>query len=269
MKGAGQTGEKTVVSTDLATLVKLDIAALVAWGKERLEAAGTELEVRKVKADAKALEAYARAMKAGKEAQQAAVEITLRAERKLQQQLKRTKRNRGGRPRKTPSETDEVSEPTLAQIGVSQPRSSENAVLAEVTPEQFEAGITALRERGELTQGAMRNLMGQAMAGGLSPVEIEDSIKAEKARQPEPPPAAAPRLKIDLSPVATAISDLDVNDLWRFDPTACAATVVPVVRDHVLDRARFCRAWLDKFITAVEEKERAETQGGEPGREAA
>src|SRR5205085_88457 len=85
--GAGRDGdaaaadgpaEVAVVSTDIATLATLDVAALVAWGKERLDAAGSGLEVQKVKATAAAVAAYQRAVGAGKEAQQGAVEITVR-----------------------------------------------------------------------------------------------------------------------------------------------------------------------------------------------
>lgn len=167
---------------------------------------------------------------------------------------------------------DGTAQPTLADLGVDKRRAHENAVLAEVTPEQFEAGITALRERGELTQGAMLNLMGQAMAGGLSPDELEASIMAEKARRPKPEPLRL-RDDIDLSPVATAIFDLEGSNLWGFDPLACAATVTPLLRARLLRRARECRGWLDRFIGAVEQQPEKGGQHGpageKPGREAA
>jgi hypothetical protein len=235
------------VTTDLATLATFDAAALVAWGKERLDAAGSGLEVKKVKATAAAVAAYQRAVGAGKEAQQAAIEVTIRCERRLQQELKKFEKNKGGRPSKTVVDDTTVSDsPSRRSLGLDKTNVGKNAVLAEVTPEQFEAALDALRSRGELTMEAARSTIEQALAGGVDPDDIEAVVK--RRREPE-----QVKLNIDLSPAGSAIFDLEVNNLWTFDPADCAVRVSPILRKRVLGRARVCRDWLDRFIARVEE----------------
>lgn len=258
------------MSTDIATLATLDVAALVAWGKERLDAAGSGLEVQKVKATAAAVAAYQRAVGAGKEAQQGAVEITVRCERRLQQELKKLEKNKGakgnpgGRGAKVVQSEDRTTQPTLAELGVDKRRASENSVLAEVTVEQFEAALDALRARGELTMEAARSTISQALAGGMSPGEIETSVKKRRGKPEQV------KMKIDLSPAGSAIFDLEVNNLWTFDPADCARRISPLVRERMRRRACVCRDWLDRFIASVEELSgHGQTAQADRGREEA
>lgn len=73
---------------------------------------------------AAAAEIYARRQKLGEEASDLALSIKIEALRKLGGMLEQTPRHVGGRPEKTGTETELVSAPTLAELGLSKKESA-------------------------------------------------------------------------------------------------------------------------------------------------
>jgi hypothetical protein len=98
-----------------------------------------------------AAKVWAQRQKLGIEAQNSATEFVVRAERRLGEILRQTKRNQGGRPGKKPV-TLEVQVSKLNEIGISRNLSSRAQRLTKIPPEKFEAAIAQTKkERKEIT----------------------------------------------------------------------------------------------------------------------
>jgi hypothetical protein len=95
----------------------------------------------------------------GTEAQNYAVEIKLRAERRMGEMLKQTKKNKGGRPEETGIYPDTGLPPTLEEIGISKVQSSRWQAMAAVPAEKFEAYVADNRKDRELTTAGVMDLV--------------------------------------------------------------------------------------------------------------
>ena len=224
-------------------LAKRSIPELIEWGKEAIEKAGTWPELRKVKATAAAVEAFQRAVKAGNEAIATSSEIQIRAKAKLGEQLAKIPKNKGGAGRhSTSSKKESVGNPTLSEIGLSKKESAEAQELARAGAAKLEAGIKALRETGELTEGNVQKVMRQALRDGLEPQQIEETVKQ----------SMGPRRKAGPPLPATHLYSLDGLTFLELDPAACAEGLFPEERAKRIAMAREVIAWLADFILAVE-----------------
>ena len=233
------------MSGDLVeVLAKRSIPELIEWGKEAIEKAGTWPELRKIKATAAAVEAFQRAVKAGNEAIAASTEIQIRAKVKLGEQLAKIPKNKGGAgTHLTGSKKEPVGEPRLSDMGLSKKESFEAQELADAGAARLEAGIKALREAGELSEGNVQKVMRQALRDGLDPPQIEEIVKQSMgARRKAGPPLPA-----------THLYSLDGLTFLDLDPAACAEGLFPEERAKRIAMAREVIAWLTDFILAVEE----------------
>ena len=224
-------------------LAKRSIPELIEWGKEAIEKAGTWPELRKVKATAAAVEAFQRAVKAGNEAIAASTEIQIRAKVKLGEQLAKIPKNKGGGDQKSDHRSkSKTGDPTLTDMGLSKKESAEAQELALAGAAKLEAGIKALREAGELTEGNVQKVMRQALRDGLEPQQIEETVKQ----------SMGPRRKTGPPLPATHLYSLDGLTFLKLDPAACAEGLFPEERAKRIAMAREVIAWLADFILAVE-----------------
>jgi hypothetical protein len=99
-----------------------------------------------------AAKVWAQRQKLGIEAKNSATEFVVRAERRLGEILRQTKRHQGGRPGKKPV-TLQVQVSKLKEIGISRNLSSRAQRLTEMPAEKFEAAIAQTKKEGkEITQ---------------------------------------------------------------------------------------------------------------------
>lgn len=68
------------------------------------------------------------------------------------EELAAVEKNRGGRPAETGAGGEPVSEPTLAELGVTKRESSTYQALAKPSPEQFETIVETVRETGGMSR---------------------------------------------------------------------------------------------------------------------
>jgi len=237
------------MSNDLVEdLAYRSLPELKEWGLRSIEEATTWPELRKVKATAAAVEAFLKAAKASNDLVDAATEIQIRTKAKLGEYLAKTGKAKGGErggkasldgSRKEPSNPT----PTLAEMGISKKDSAEAQELARAGAARLEAGIKALKETGELTEGNMQKVMHEAVRDGLAPSQIEEVVKrnTEPRRKPGPPLPA------------THLYSLDGLTFLELDPAACAEGLFPEERAKRIAMAREVISWLTDFILAVEE----------------
>jgi N6-adenosine-specific RNA methylase IME4 len=118
-----------------------------------VEQAKTVDEVVDIRNKADALRAYARQAK-NHQLEQDALEIRLRAERRMGQILAETERDPGGRPEigdgnTPPSRGGVFVQPSLADLGVSYNLSARAQRMAKLDDDQFESYLAEVREDGE------------------------------------------------------------------------------------------------------------------------
>jgi len=115
-----------------------------------LAKARTTDEVRKIRSEAAALRAYAKQAK-NRQLEVDAAEIRIRAERRVGELIDAQRQNNGlspgGRPKKTGSESDPVSQPTLEAAGIDKHLAHRARKLAEVPEQQFENLVADWRDR--------------------------------------------------------------------------------------------------------------------------
>jgi hypothetical protein len=131
-----------------------DTFVLIALDRARqwLVSAGSIEEVNELRARAEAVRVYTRQAELGKEAENAAAEIRLRAERRVGELLKEMPRNVGGRPTETGPHERPVS---LGQLGVSKNESSAFQRMAAMPEDEFEGRLTAARHNGRVSRAAV------------------------------------------------------------------------------------------------------------------
>lgn len=123
-----------------------------------LSECSTIQEAKKYRDFAEAARVYAETSRLGTEAQNKAVEIKLRAERRMGQILAEMPKNEGGRPPKTGIGIDTGFEQpqTLEEIGISKMQSSRWQQEASLPEEDFERFVAETRaEGGELTSAGL------------------------------------------------------------------------------------------------------------------
>ena len=133
---------------DRATFVLIALDRARQW----LVSAGSIEEVNELRARAEAVRIYTRQAELGKEAENAAAEIRLRAERRVGELLRQTPKNVGGRPRETGRGDRPVS---LGQLGVSKDESSAFQRMAKIPEDDFEGRLTTARENGRVSRAAV------------------------------------------------------------------------------------------------------------------
>lgn len=147
-----------------------------------LEACVSVDEVKSISDDAAALAAYARQAK-DKDLQKMAIDIRMRARRRLGEMMAAQKakagKNKGGRPRKTGVSETPVS---LAEAGIDKNLARESRAAAALSPEAFEAEIESrkaeLDARAESLEAAAEAL---AIISADAPLNAAfDEVKAAK-----------------------------------------------------------------------------------------
>jgi hypothetical protein len=137
---------------DRATFVMIALDRARQW----LVSAGSIEEVNELRARAEAVRVYTRQAELGREAENAAAEIRLRAERRVGELLKEMPRNVGGRPReagrKTRRDDRQVS---LGELGVSRDESSTFQRLAAIPEDDFESRLASAKGSGRVSRAAM------------------------------------------------------------------------------------------------------------------
>lgn len=133
-------------------------------------------EAKDIRDKAEAMRAYARQAK-NKDLESDAWEIRTRAERRLGELIVLQKQtvglNEGGRPSKTPTISEEVSRPTLADAGIDHKLSSWAQQVASIPTEGFEAAIAEGREAvAEGREKATAALFGRVV--GMPAFSAED-----------------------------------------------------------------------------------------------
>ncbi len=128
----------------MTQLVKYDAAC------QAIAEAKTTDEVKDIRDRAEAMRAYGKQAK-NRRLEVDAAEIRLRAERRLgeiiQQQKETAGLHEGGRPSKTPTQSEGVSKATLSDAGIDYKLSSRAQKMAAVPEEQFEGMVSDWRER--------------------------------------------------------------------------------------------------------------------------
>lgn len=132
----------------------------ISAARKALAKASTLADVLTIRDKAEAIRIYVKAAAEGLEAQNAAAEIKLRAERKAGEMLAAMEKNEGGRPSKTPDIVSGVSIPaSLSDLGVTEQQSSRWQREAKVSDEDFEQYVESCREEAkELTQAGLLNI---------------------------------------------------------------------------------------------------------------
>lgn len=127
---------------------------------------------------AEAVRYAARQAKAGMEAENAAAEVRLRAERRAGELLREMEKNEGGRPRETGSTMRPVPEkpPTLSDIGVTKHQSSRYQQVAAVPEPVFEEHISDAKTNGhELTTASLLRKSKNTLADAAERMLEEDA----------------------------------------------------------------------------------------------
>jgi hypothetical protein len=148
---------------DRATFVLIALDRARQW----LVSASSIEEVNELRARAEAVRVYTRQAELGKEAENAAAEIRLRAERRIGELLKEMQLA-PGRPRKRSSTTTisggngrparaghDAQPASLGQLGVSKDASAAFQRIAEIPEDEFEGRLTAAKERGRVSRSAV------------------------------------------------------------------------------------------------------------------
>jgi hypothetical protein len=133
---------------DRATFVLIALDRARQW----LVSAGSIEEVNELRARAEAVRIYTRQAELGKEAENAAAEIRLRAERRVGELLQQMPRNVGGRPRETGRDDRPVS---LRRLGVSKDESSAFQRMAATPADEFEGRLTVAKQNGRVSRAAV------------------------------------------------------------------------------------------------------------------
>jgi phage N-6-adenine-methyltransferase len=130
--------------------------AKISQARRALAAASTLHDVMQIRDQAEALRVYVKAAGEGLEAQNAAAEFKLRAERKAGAMLADMEKNAGAATPATRSQRVTALPPSLHDLGIDKMQSSRWQSEADVSEEKFEAYIASCRDEGrEVTQSGL------------------------------------------------------------------------------------------------------------------
>jgi hypothetical protein len=187
-------------------------------------------EAKEIRDKALAIEAYAR-QALNRHAERQAIEIRIRAERRVGQLLKEMeesgRRQGGGRPNKKPSSGTRVS--TVADLGLTYDESSKWQKLAQVPEEEFQA---KLKDPNEMP-----------------------STEAFLPRPKMPPPVNGQALY-----VWGRITDMERQGVLASNPAEIASLMLPNMRSDCVRLIPTVREWLGKLRSESEELCRKSTK---------
>ena len=189
------------------------LSALLDAAKRHLDEARSYEQLRKVRAEARALETFAKAVGAGREAQRRCAEYVLRADQRLGQELRKAEKAKGGGGRhgrkRSRDATASPASAKLSDLGITKSQSSRVHALAAVPEKVFEEYIATAPEI--------------SLGGALKLTEVKRTRRAAKERElAAKTKAAASKLGAKLYGVIYA------DPPWRFEPYS---------RDTGMDRA--------------------------------
>lgn len=154
------------------------VVHMLEQGRAWLVEAQTVREVKELSARAEAIRTYTRQADLGREAEDAACELRIRAERRIGQLLQQQEKAPAGRP---PKEIGREARPiprppTLAEMGITKDRAAQAQALAKAPDETFDRAI------GEAKAGAARQGISKAaVLRGVEKGVIDlDQAKADR-----------------------------------------------------------------------------------------
>ncbi len=147
-----------VRANDPQTALDLLLVGLEAV-RESLVTARSIKDVNEGRAQAEAIRVYVQRVQLGREAEIAAAEVVMRAERRVGALLRETPLDKGGRPGKTKPHGGAVS---LRSLGIDDHESADFQRLADIPEEEFERRLEAARAAGRITRSAiLQDLAGE------------------------------------------------------------------------------------------------------------
>lgn len=153
---------------------------LIKWDSARraIEEAHSIDEVKDIRDKAEAMRLYAKQQKESLEVQNMVAEIKLRCERRIGDMLKDAPKQHGARPSDT--ESQDVTPPTLEELGISGMQSSRWQTIANLPEAEFEKHIESTKAKGEelTTANVMR------LAKKYDNEEMVTNVAAEDTSNP-------------------------------------------------------------------------------------
>ena len=245
-----------------------DTGALAQISRARrfLEQAKDLTDIKAVRDMAEAARLYARARKLGRETENAAAEIKVRADRKLGETLKAGKMNRGGRPRTTAALGATVSaEPTLADLGITDHESSDAQAVAALPAEVFEQAIAETKEAG-------KPLATKPLVREGRKLKREQAATAMRRGRDAPRPPAERSSPVDGQAILDAQLRksfaawlVGVANICAVDPSRVVEVLALPAAEHAEASLRRLCLWADRFRSARAEAGRPRAVGGSHG----
>ncbi len=209
-------------------------------------------EVKSIHDKATAIRAYAKQVN-DKQMEIDAVEIRIRAERRLGEMLQQQKETVGlapaGRPRKIGADAEPISDkvPTLAEVGIDKKLSARSQAIAAIPEEDFETALSEHRDNQKaVTQATMDKLAKQG-----EEAKSEEERRREKSGRPEWMSVEEFRQGVS----AGGWVNTFVLETRGFDPGHIATRCLP---DNIVPLAikntKTAIEWLERFLHALEER---------------
>lgn len=142
-------------------------------------------EIKDVISIAKAAEAYAKAEKLGKEAEDYAAEIRIRAAKKAGEALRKSPRHKGGRPATKPvDDIDKLIEEEikLPEVDITRDQSSDWQEIAKADEEDFEETLAKAKDEGKTSDRFVADMLRSIRKTREQPSIAED-LTPEEAPQ--------------------------------------------------------------------------------------
>lgn len=197
-------------------------------------------DVLRVVVASKQMEQLARQIKLGRESQNMAAELALRAERKAGELLKKTPKNEGA-VRRSDSASERQRPATIPELGITHRQSSDWQHIAAVPEDVFEAAIEETKTAGEeLTTASMVRLAKKEQHRAVK--EMADEVLSIAA---DVDPDRRDRYEEAKLLAALSIAIVAARSLLRLKPEALAPAATDDTWRQLDGFISDCRRWFD------------------------